>query len=274
MDNSGKQNTTSESNENIPGARFERMSRSKSQIIRTRDANLHRAIQKHVPTGTRNVSIEIVDGFVTLKGVVESFRERERLHRFVMGLNGVRALKDLLTINPRESVNDSQIALHIRQALDAHAELPQGTASVHVKGSVCTITGHVRSLEERHIAEQVASHTRGVKQVVNELTVDPIDEVSDEATVRAIRCALDYCEEFDVRGVTISCADGKVVLRGDVPTLMDRTLAEELARLQAGVLKVENHIEVVPVPEEPAAARKPPAKTTKVSARKRRTAVS
>jgi osmotically-inducible protein OsmY len=129
----------------------------------------------------------------------------------------------------------------------------------------------VRSLEERHIAEQVASHTRGVKQVVNELTVDPIDEVSDEATVRAIRCALDYCEEFDVRGVTISCADGKVVLRGGVPTLMDRTLAEELARLQAGVLKVENHIEVEPVQEETSAARKPAGKT---SGRKRKAAVS
>jgi len=247
------------------------MSRSKSQIIRTRDANLYKAIQQHVPSGTRNVSIEIADGFVTLKGVVESFRERERLHRYVMGLTGVRALKDLLTVTPRESVNDGQIALHIRQALDAHAELPQGTASVHVNKGVCKITGHVRSLEERHIAEQVASHTRGVKEVVNELTVDPIDEVSDEATVRAIRCALDYCEEFDVRGVTISCADGKVVLRGGVPTLMDRTLAEELARLQAGVLKVENHIEVEPVQEEPSAARKPAAKT---SVRKRKAAVS
>lgn len=243
------------------------MSRSKSQIIRTRDANLYRAIQEHVPTGTRDVSIEILDGFVTLKGTVESFRERERLHRFVMGLAGVRALKDLLKVTPRESVNDSQIALHIRQALDAHAELPHGTASVHVKDGVCTLTGHVRSLEERHIAEQVASHTRGVKQVLNELTVDPIEEISDEATVRAVRCALDYCEDFDVSNVTVSCADGKVVLRGQVTTLMDRTLSEELARLQAGVLKVENHIEVVP--EEEAGKT-----SAKVSARKGKTPVS
>jgi hyperosmotically inducible periplasmic protein len=117
---------------------------------------------------------------------------------------------------------------------------------VHVKDGVCKLTGHVRSLEESHIAEQVASHTRGVSKVKNELTVDPIDEVSDEATVRAIRCALDYCEDFDVSGVSVACADGKVVLRGEVQTLMDRTLAEELSRLQAGVLRVENHIIVVP----------------------------
>lgn len=221
------------------------MGRSKSQIIRTRDANLYSAIQEQAGPGG-DVSIEIADGFVTLKGRVESFRERERLHRYVMGLNGVRALKDLLTITPRESVADSQIGLHIRQALDAHAELPLGTAVVHVKGGVCTLTGHVRSLEESHIAEQVASHTRGVSKVNNELTVDPIEEVSDEAAVRAVRCALDYCEDFDVSGVHAACADGKVVLRGEVQTLMDRTLAEELARLQAGVVSVENLIVVVP----------------------------
>jgi osmotically-inducible protein OsmY len=106
------------------------------------------------------------------------------------------------------------------------------------------LDGNVRSAEERFVAEQVAAHTRGVVRVLNNLTVDPLDETTDEATVRAVRGALAYCDEFDTQGVTVSCADGRVCLRGEVPTMMDRNLAEEIARLQIGVCSVENHIHV------------------------------
>ena len=98
--------------------------------------------------------------------------------------------------------------------------------------------------EERFIAENVASHCRGVTRVENKLTVDPLEEISDEATVRAVRCALAYCEDFETDGISISCADGHLELRGEVPTMMDLTLAEELARMQGGVCSVANHIQV------------------------------
>jgi len=194
----------------------------------------------------QEVVVQVRDGFVTLKGSLQTYRQKERLHRFVMGLSGVRALKDLIRIEPRETVADQKIALHIRQALDAHSELPPGTAVVHVHEGIVTLSGHVRVLEERFIAESVASHCRGVTKVINELSVDPLEEVSDEAACRAIRGALAYCEEFETDGVTVSCADGKACLRGEVPTVLDKMLAEELARMQAGVRSVENNIQVVP----------------------------
>jgi osmotically-inducible protein OsmY len=209
------------------------------------DKQLHAHIVTHLKSlGESKVELEVRDGFVMLRGNVRTFRQKERLHRFVMGLTGVRALKDLLRVLPAETVADAQIALHVRQALDAHSELPAGTASVHVTDGVVTLNGHVRSAEELFMAENVVSHCRGVKGVLNELTVDPLEEISDEASARAIRCALQYCEDFETDGVTVSCADGKACLRGEVPTMMDRTLAEELARMQAGVRSVENRIVV------------------------------
>jgi len=212
---------------------------------RERDDELLATIMAHLePMGGDKIRVEVHDGFVSLKGQVRTFRQKERLHRFVMGLKGVRALKDLLKVQPVETIGDRKIALHIRQALDAHAELPPGTAVVHVRGGIATLEGHVRSAEERFIAENVASHCRGVTKVENELTVDPLDEISDEATVRAVKCALAYCEDFETDGIAISCADGHLELRGEVPSIMDRTLAEELARMQAGVCSVANHIHV------------------------------
>jgi osmotically-inducible protein OsmY len=209
------------------------------------DAALLKSISANLKSIEKSkVQVQVANGFVTLRGIVRTYRQKERLHRFVMGLTGVRALKDLLKIQPRETVADRKIALHIRQSFDAHSELPHGTAVVHVSAGVATLNGHVRSAEERFVAENVASHCRGVTQVINNLTVDPLEEISDEAACRAVRGALAYCEEFETDGITVSCADGHVVLRGEVPSIMDSKLAEELARMQVGVRSVESHIQV------------------------------
>ena len=163
-----------------------------------------------------------------------------------MTLHSVRALRDLLHVRPPETIADRRIALHVRQALDAHAELPLGTAAVYVSNGTCTLRGHVRTAEERYIAETVARHCRGVRAVVNEVNVDPLDEVPDEATAQAVRTALRYCKDFAADAVTVSCNDGRVALRGVVPSLLDGLLAEEIARLQPSVRAVENHLQVNP----------------------------
>jgi len=210
------------------------------------DRELRKKIADHLPRSREHsqVTVDVKSGFVVLRGFVRSFRERERLRRFVMRLVGVRALKDLLRIKPAETLADQEVALHIRNALDAHSELPPGTATVHVSNGTCSLRGYVCSAEERHVAEMVARNCRGVCTVVNELAVDPLDEEPDAATTRLVRKALDYCKDFDTQGITVSCMDGRVVLRGNVPTLLDRLLAEEITRIQSCVRSVENHIQV------------------------------
>jgi osmotically-inducible protein OsmY len=210
------------------------------------DRELKRKIEEHLPHSDHSqVSVSVKAGFVVLRGFVRSFRERERLRRFVLRLVGVRALKDLMRIKPAETLADREVALHVRNALDAHSELPPGTATVHVSNGTCALRGYVCSAEERHVAEMVARNCRGVRTVVNELAVDPLDEEPDAATTRLVRKALDYCKDFDTQGITVSCMDGRVVLRGRVPTLLDRLLAEEITRIQSCVRSVENHIQVV-----------------------------
>jgi osmotically-inducible protein OsmY len=218
---------------------------SVTSVKASKDQRLEAKIVAQLQTlSGRRVQIAVSKGFVTLTGSVNTFRQKERLHRFVMRLHGVRALKDILKIDPLESVEDRKIASLVRNALDAHAELPQGTIVLHVCDGVVTLNGHVRTLDERSIAEYVTSHSRGVIRVVNEVTVDPLDEIGDHATCRAVRGAINYCDEFEIELVSVSCADGYIVLRGEVPTLLDRTLVEELAKMQYGVRGVENHIVV------------------------------
>lgn len=220
----------------------------KTENTEALDREIRQKILAHIPSSSSNGNtppdVEVKNGLVKLDGTVRTYHEKERLHRFVMGLRGVRALKDLVRVDPLETLADRQVALLVRQALDSRSELPPGTVSVHCRTGICTMVGHVRTAEESIIAEKVARHTRGVKEVVNELTVDPLDEVSDEATVKAVKSALSYCTDFDIESIAVSCADGKVVLRGMVPSILDRSLAEEVTRIQNGVRAVENHIQV------------------------------
>src|SRR3982750_3199976 len=88
------------------------------------DEVLRKSIRERLRGAYQSVEVEVRDGFVLLRGAVRSFRQKEQLHRFVMSLRGVKALKDLLRVDPAESIADKNIAMHIRQALDAHAELP------------------------------------------------------------------------------------------------------------------------------------------------------
>lgn len=210
----------------------------------SKDETLRGAIRAHLLDLDESVKVDVRAGFVALTGSVHSFRRKELLHRFVMGLHGVKALKDTIRVDPVESIADKQVAQHIRQALDAHAELPSGTAVIRVADGVVTLNGNVRSAEERFLAENIASHCRGVTGVVNRLSVDPLEEISDEAAARAVKGALGYCDDFETDGVSVSCADGRVCLRGEVPTMLDKALCEQLARMQAGVRSVENMIVV------------------------------
>ncbi|HLX60052.1 MAG TPA: BON domain-containing protein [Planctomycetota bacterium] len=211
---------------------------------RSIDDSLRAAIRTHLQDLYKSAKADVRGGFVTLSGSVRSFRQKELLHRFVMSLRGVKAVKDAIRVDPVESIADKQIAQHIRAALDAHAELPCGTAVIRVADGVATLNGNVRSAEERFLAENIASHCRGVTGVINLLSVDPLEEISDEAAARAVKGALVYCDDFETDGVSVSCADGRVCLRGEVPTMLDKALCEQLARLQAGVRSVENMIVV------------------------------
>jgi osmotically-inducible protein OsmY len=220
---------------------------------------LQRAIEAYIPSGVLpstetakkkkarrpGITVEVRDGFVTLRGTVLNVRQRDRLHRFVMGLSGVRAVRNLLVVAPDESASDLVVAGYVRQSLDAHAELAPGTITVHVSDGVCRLRGNVETAEQKHVAEHVAEHCRGVKSVINHVEVNPLDRVTDRASAGAVRKALDYCAELNASKISVSCANGVVLLRGQAPTLFDRALAEELARIQGGVRAVENHIQVV-----------------------------
>jgi hyperosmotically inducible periplasmic protein len=69
---------------------------------------------------------------------------------------------------------DDLIYDQVRLKLASNAEVKGGAIDVEVKDGVVTLHGKVRTDRAKHKAETVAAKVKGVKKVINDLTVNPI----------------------------------------------------------------------------------------------------
>ena len=69
---------------------------------------------------------------------------------------------------------DDLIYDQVRLKLANNPDVKGGAIEVDVKDGVVTLHGKVRTDRAKHKAETVAGKVKGVKKVINELTVNPI----------------------------------------------------------------------------------------------------
>jgi osmotically-inducible protein OsmY len=71
----------------------------------------------------------------------------------------------------RRDLSAAELHARIAQTFRVAAELSASRVSVEIHGSVATLTGRVRSTEERRAAEQAALSTPGISVVDDRLQV-------------------------------------------------------------------------------------------------------
>ncbi len=128
-------------------------------------------------------------------------------------------------------------------------------AGVHATmiAGVIHLTGHVRSRELKHHASELARTIPGVNAVQNEIQVgnavtiaaptDHIDMPTDEVAA-AVSYALTADPRTERSAIDVRHDDGVVYLRGEVNSIAERYLAENLAAGQPGVSAVKNELTV------------------------------
>ena len=90
----------------------------------------------------------------------------------------------------------------------------------------------------------ISCTSRGVRNVVNDITVRPHVNVAD---VRAkIEAALKRSAEVDARRINVAIHDSVVTLTGNVHSWAERFEARQAAWAAPGVRTVEDRITVVP----------------------------
>jgi osmotically-inducible protein OsmY len=142
--------------------------------------------------------------------------------------------------------NDNTTVADVRAALaaDRHLQSPTELAVSERAGTVM-LRGTVRSLRQRRLAVETAKSVRGVRTVVDEITIDPRDHRDDAEVRGAALQALMSDDEVPADYVDVTVADGWLTLKGRVKHQSESNAAFEAVSGLPGVGGITNRIEVV-----------------------------
>ena len=119
-----------------------------------------------VPT---DVQVSVAQGRVTLTGQVNWEFQRAAARDSVCFMPGVKGVSNDITLKP--TAEPSAIKDAIEKALVRNAEIDAGNVKVATDGSAVTLTGNVRSWNERDEAGIAAWNALGVTTVRNDIAV-------------------------------------------------------------------------------------------------------
>jgi osmotically-inducible protein OsmY len=188
--------------------------------------------------------VTVHDRVVTLSGNVPSYAQKLEVQKAVQRVSGSRGLVLELGIRAPgpDAHGDEAIASALLSALSWTEGVPEGAIRVQVERGCVTLTGAVEWGYQRLAAETIASRTRGVIGVMNQITVkhdaDPA-EISAQIAAAFKRRAMRGAER-----VHVDVQHGAVTLRGTVDSLAEKRAAHGIAWSTPGVKSVADELTV------------------------------
>ena len=187
------------------------------------------------------VGVTAAEGTVTLTGSIDTYAGKLAAERAAKRVLGVRAVANDIDVRLRAERSDADIALDAARALQLLSTIPDGVQAAVHSGHV-TLTGRVHWLFQKQSAERAMRHIRGVRNVINYISVAPNAVVRDVRN-RIVR-ALHENADVDARHVQVTVEGDTATLTGTVATWLQRDSAERASAQAPGVAHVENRIVV------------------------------
>lgn len=201
-----------------------------------------------------DVKVDVLNGQVTLSGSVPSLTARSNAIADAWVIDGVQNVFDRLTVfypNDFEVPTDEEIRESVENSLRWNVDIYSADIEIYVEGGIATLKGTVDAYWKKWKAEDLASGVRGVIEVKNELTIVSSGRWLDRDIAIDIEEALDRNPSIDSEDITVKVEDGKVIMTGVVPSWYVRSQAENVARHTAGVVEVDNSLQVTSRVAEP-----------------------
>lgn len=230
-------------------------------------------------------------GVVTLEGRVESADDRAEAVRIARETEGVTRVEDRLRVGdePKRAETeradasrdtgpadrepgdvaafdrpDAWVTAKIQAKYFVDDEVKGRNIDVDTRDGAVTLKGAVATEAERRQAIALARNTDGVRDVTDELRIDPAlrgDRETDAGRAGAAtvierpdvwittKIQAQYFIDQDVKGrhIDVDTTEGVVTLKGTVENEQQKQQAEQIARDTEGVKRVQNQLTVGPV---------------------------
>jgi osmotically-inducible protein OsmY len=192
-----------------------------------------------------DLTVEVSDAVVTIRGVVHSYLERRVAERAVARVPGVKALHSGVLVYLPAELNrpDAALAEEVRHALAWNVALPPGRLSVVVDGGRVTLEGEVERESERAAAQETVEGLAGVREVIDRITLRSRGERIIPDLPLRVTAALVHAG-LHPRHIVVDAANGRVVLRGRVRSLAERAAAEHAAWGVPGVQALDDRLAI------------------------------
>jgi osmotically-inducible protein OsmY len=206
------------------------------------------------------------DGSLVLEGDVPSVAGKKLALERVAAIPGVTGIVDRLHVIAATPMGDGEIRVHVRDALIGELAFEtleireldagnwrlvrgvpqgkQGNIDVEVQEGIVTLNGNVPGLTSKRLAGVLAWWVPGVRDVVNGIEADPLEEDSPDLIEEAVKVALEKDPLVNASQIRVGVRKTTVRLTGTAVTSAEREAAETDAWCIFGVDKVLNEIEI------------------------------
>ena len=157
--------------------------RSNTYTLKT-DEEIKKAIQDAFLYDPRVLSfkpeVEVDNGIVTLSGKVGNLKSKKAAENDARHIVGVIHVYNDLKVRPGAIPDDTALSEEVEEAFFRDSDVERYEIDVTARNGVVYLRGNVDSYFEKFKAEDIASRTRGVIDIVNNLEVEGADEEEGE----------------------------------------------------------------------------------------------
>jgi len=199
----------------------------------------------------QNVKVTVENGVATLTGTVDLYEYKADADKRVHKVKGIAAVRNEIQV-AGPSVSDAQLKEKLLEKLQ-YDRVGYGNTfnaiSLDVRDGVVTLGGHARTDVDKDSALALVSTYPGVKDVADEIQVDPVSIMDDQIRLRVARAVYSYpsLNKYAVdpaKTIRISVQNGNVELYGVVDNKADKDVAFLRANQVPGVFSVKNYLQV------------------------------
>jgi len=193
------------------------------------------------------LKVLVVEGVVYIDGHVSNYRVKKAISHLAASAPGLRKVVNRSRVVPAALVHDEALAEKVRRCIQSHPLLRGGPISVRCREGIIELAGTVDRPSLRLHAEDAAWSARGVRQVLNRLQVSHACVPEEREIGQHLEQHLQYCLGVAPWQISVEVERETAYLRGRVPSLPLRQLAEDLVRWHPHIRDVVNCL----ITEEP-----------------------